>query len=400
MIDRECRNDEQCHQHTNHTVCVQVTLNTSFCKCKEGYQSLIQPDYIVCVQVPVRTSSVLYPSSLASICVLLSLLAFLLCFIIRLFNKNRFSQHRPCTDAALTPIIRLEGKELIVAESVEMLSTSSASPASDSRTYSPGPVLTPDDLRKMSLLSSLSVTIPLDEDTFSVRAVSPTGCRLSPEHIIPQTAASNPVDHLEHIEQSVTIIPNLRAKEARRKSMANYAFPELHPEVKLEEPSKNLLIFTQTGVDSAGRRHSVSIPLLPLSGSKTRPSPSQEKPLVTIQRKGSHHGQHRRNSSRNMESINESTRGSNRSIPKSHEEISMDCLTVPSTNTNLLQPSPPRRMSRKMSPRQNSLPARPSSARGASPTSGTRSHGSLRGGSFHRPAKQDFYQFLDSAIAH
>ena len=44
--------------------------------------------------VPVRTSSVLYPSSLASICVLLSLLAFLLCFVIRLFNKNRFSQHR------------------------------------------------------------------------------------------------------------------------------------------------------------------------------------------------------------------------------------------------------------------------------------------------------------------
>ena len=38
----------------------------------------------------------------------------------------------------------------------------------------------------MSLLSSLSVTIPLDGD-FSVRAVSPTGCRLSPEHIIPDT---------------------------------------------------------------------------------------------------------------------------------------------------------------------------------------------------------------------
>ena len=86
--------------------------------------------------------------------------------------------------------------------------------------------------------------------------------------------------------------------------MANYAFPELHPEVQLEEPSKNLLIYTQTGVDSAGRRHSVSIPLLPLSGARSRPSPSKETPLVTIQRKGSHHGQHRRNSSRNMESIN------------------------------------------------------------------------------------------------
>ena len=46
----------------------------------------------------------------------------------------------------------------------------------------------------------------------------------------------------------------------------------------------------------------------------------------------------------------------------------MDCLTVPVPG---LQPGQARRMSRKMSPRQNSLPARPSSARGASPTSGT-----------------------------
>ena len=30
MIDRECRNDEQCHQHTNHTVCVQVRKTIYF----------------------------------------------------------------------------------------------------------------------------------------------------------------------------------------------------------------------------------------------------------------------------------------------------------------------------------------------------------------------------------
>ena len=115
----------------------------------------------------------------------------------------------------------------------------------------------------------------------------------SPEHIIPHIS-SPPVDH---IEQSVTIIPNLRAVNTRRKSMANYAFPELHPEAQLQEPSKNLLIYTQTGVDSSGRRHSVSIPLLP-------PSSKTDTPKVTIQRKGSGHSQHRRNSSRNMESIN------------------------------------------------------------------------------------------------
>ena len=60
------------------------------------------------------------------------------------------------------------------------------------------------------------------------------------------------------------------------------------------------------------------------------------------------------------------------------QETSMDCLTVPG------QPSQPRRP-RRMSPRQNSLPARPS--RGSSPSSASRSHGSLRG-SFRRPDKQ------------
>ena len=175
--------------------------------------------------------------------------------------------------------------DLVVTESEDLISTS------ESRTYSPGPVLTPDELRKMSLLSSLSVTIPLDQD-FDVRAVSPTGCHLSPEHIIPHVS---PASLVPNMEQSVTIIPNLRAAAKRRKSYADYAFPELHPEAQLQEPSKNLLIYTQTGVDSAGRRHSVSIPLLPPSNTRA------DTPLVTIQRKGSHHGP--RPSSRNMESI-------------------------------------------------------------------------------------------------
>ena len=61
-----------------------------------------------------------------------------------------------------------------------------SSTASDTRTYSPGPPLTPMELRKMSLLSSISVTIPLDQD-YNIRAVSPTGCCLSPEHILPKT---------------------------------------------------------------------------------------------------------------------------------------------------------------------------------------------------------------------
>ena len=53
-------------------------------------------------------------------------------------------------------------------------------------TAQPGPPLTPMELRKISLLSSISVTIPLDQD-FNVRAISPTGCRLSPELMLPQS---------------------------------------------------------------------------------------------------------------------------------------------------------------------------------------------------------------------
>ena len=96
----------------------------------------------------------------------------------------------------MTPVIKLDGKginsvyshfmvltfyflfppDLIVAESMEDL-VSSSSPISESRTYSPGPVLTPDELRKMSLLSSLSVTIPLGvvsvgQDIYFQRRVS------------------------------------------------------------------------------------------------------------------------------------------------------------------------------------------------------------------------------------
>ena len=58
-----------------------------------------------------------------------------------------------------------------------------SSSASDIHTYSPGTPLTPMELRKMSLLSSISVTIPLDQD-YNIIAVSPTGRCLSPDHVL------------------------------------------------------------------------------------------------------------------------------------------------------------------------------------------------------------------------
>lgn len=62
-------------------------------------------------------------------------------------------------------------------------------------------------------------------------------------------------------EQHLTIVPNPRAK--RRGSIADYAFPELHPRAKSKQEPENLLILTRTHTDKHGRRHSVAVPLVP-----------------------------------------------------------------------------------------------------------------------------------------
>ena len=81
-----------------------------------------------------------------------------------------------------------------------------SSSTSETRTYSPGPPLTPMELRKMSLLSSISVTIPLDQD-FNVRAVSPTGCRLSPEHILPKSGKIFLLKFKPNIKPAIRLCP-------------------------------------------------------------------------------------------------------------------------------------------------------------------------------------------------
>lgn len=65
--------------------------------------------------------------------------------------------------------------------------------------------------------------------------------------------------------------------------MADYAFPELHPDTALRRNSRNLLIYTRTSTDSSGRRKSVAVPLLPSSSSN---SPRENgTPLVALERK-------------------------------------------------------------------------------------------------------------------
>ena len=53
-------------------------------------------------------------------------------------------------------------------------------------------------------------------------------------------------ERIEGVERSVTIIPNMGGQESRRRSIADYAFPELHPDTALRRSSRNLLIYTRT----------------------------------------------------------------------------------------------------------------------------------------------------------
>ena len=175
------------------------------------------------------------------------------------------------------------------------------------------------------------------------------------------------------LEQSMTIIPNLTAT-MRRKSMVNYAFPELHPslvstlyliilyhlilhQTQLQPPSKNLLIYTRSEVDSTGRRHSVSIPLLP--SSKARPDST----VISIQRKGS---KQERGRVKTMGKIqeNDGRVSANDNTKDIYETATtnpaMDCLTVPAATSQEWQHA---------ARRKNSLPARKrstSSERGTS----------------------------------
>ena len=141
-------------------------------------------------------------------------------------------------------------------------------------------------------------------------------------------------------------------------------------QAELKIPSKNLLIYTQSGVDSSGRRHSVSIPLLPSSNAKS------DTTILSIQRKGSVR-------KKKMESIQEKSGvDSSEAFPMetTKDNGAMDSLTVPEINGN-------KKRRRKMSPRQNSLPARKSERMSEAPNPPTGSDSSLRG-SPRRSSKQ------------
>ena len=64
-----------------------------------------------------------------------------------------------------------------------------------------------------------------------------------------------------HFEHHIDIIPN----DKRRGSVVDHAFPELHSSKYSKRQAKNLIVLTRTKTDQYGRRHSVTVPLIPPS---------------------------------------------------------------------------------------------------------------------------------------
>jgi hypothetical protein len=119
----------------------------------------------------------------------------------------------------------------------------------------------------------------------------------------------------------------------------------------LKPPSKNLLIYTQSGMDSSGRRHSASIPLLPSSSAKP------DSTVISIQRKESRHGQRGRAKTRGRIQYTAGRVPVDDAIEETKtadDNPAMDCLAVPTGDCNVLQQPPARKPSLPMRKRSTS----------------------------------------------
>lgn len=242
-LDSQCRYNEECHHEDSNTICLQVTSTSSYCRCAKDYEKLLLSDRSQCIQSKASPTTHTVPT-LAGLGIGLSVLTCFLCFTLRLFSKARTVETRGYGDASMNPTIMIDGKDM--TGDVESCSRAS----SKSRIYTPGAPLTPTQVRRMSTLSTLSVTVQ-DKD-FTVRPVSPGIATGSNDPLFEQDD--------DEVEQQLTVIP--RIGSLRRKSLIDYAFPELHQKSNGPKVSNSLLILTRTKTDSQGRRHSVAVPLL------------------------------------------------------------------------------------------------------------------------------------------
>jgi len=276
-LDNECVYTEQCQYYDPNAVCAETKEDQSKCICSEGYTKEIvrrkSGSEHVCTRVSILDTHVEDVATLAGLGIGLSLLALFICFTLKLFSKARNVEARGFGDAVLPPTIMVEGKN--VTQDVETCSRTS----SKSRIYTPGPPLTPSQVRRMSELSSLSVTV--QERDFKMRPVSPNNSGPGSLDMLFEEGKD------ESVENQLTIIPKL-GSFSRRKSLVNHAFPELHR--KTSNTSNSLVILTRTTTDSQGRRHSVAVPLLAAPPSKV------DTGLVIERRSRGGHVQDRRHS--------------------------------------------------------------------------------------------------------
>jgi len=249
-LSSKCIYTEQCQHFESNSVCAESSEDLSVCVCREGYskeQSPVSADHVCHVSLTEFHAEEV--ATLAGLGIGLSLLSIFICFTLKLFSKARNVEARGYADASLPPTIMVEGKD--VSHEVETCSRTS----SKSRIYTPGPPLTPSQVRRMSELSCLSVTV--QEKDFKMRPVSPGAA------VAGYNSGPGSLDMLfeedESVEQQLTIIPRPESF-SRRKSLVNHAFPELHR--KTSNASNSLVILTRTKTDSQGRRHSVAVPLL------------------------------------------------------------------------------------------------------------------------------------------
>lgn len=270
-----CNYSEQCQYYDTQSVCVETGPGRSQCGCSEGWRVRRREGgggREICSAVQAGSESDQLATLLGLGLGLTSLTA-LLCFTFKLFSKARTVETRGYGDASQPPQLMVEGVD--VSQEVENCSRTS----SKSRIYTPGPPLTPSQVRRMSELSSLSVTV--QEKDFTVRPVSPGA------------SVGGSLDLLferdEAVEHQLTIIPRVGSFK-RRKSLVNHAFPELHR--KPTGGSSSLVILTKTRTDGEGRRHSVAVPLL-----ATQPQPhasqSAQAGLVIERRTGRRTGERR-----------------------------------------------------------------------------------------------------------
>ncbi|XP_023343001.1 uncharacterized protein LOC111712578 isoform X2 [Eurytemora carolleeae] len=234
-----CTFHEECSFKDSNSYCIQDRNEEGRCRCKDGFSGSqgsnrdTKSQRVLCIKNSLATINTDTVPAVTGLAIGLVILAFLLVFVAKLFSKARWRPSRGYGDASIPPTIVIDGKDL--------------SENGECTVYKAGDPLSPDQLRKMSILSS--VTLPLNKD-INVRSVSPSNSQ-EHERLFGEDRSL--------YEQHITIISNRPSN--RRESLADHAFPELHSKPKAKK--KCLLILTRTRTDTLGRRHSVAVPLLP-----------------------------------------------------------------------------------------------------------------------------------------